>query len=87
MLSWCSYKSKCPLRFIGATESIAAGEAIDQGNILELTTSLVFGANIPLHIVLNFKDLSKTSRPNAILSTSLSAPLSTVSSLTLIAAM
>lgn len=54
----CSFhKSKRPVRSIGAAEILAAGEAIDKGNNISMTTSLVLGTHIPLHVVLDSKDL------------------------------
>lgn len=37
VLSWSSHKSKRPVKSIGASEILAAGEAIDEGKLLAST--------------------------------------------------
>lgn len=45
------------MRSIGPSEILAAEEAIEEGNVLALTMSLVLGFSNPLHIMLDLKDL------------------------------
>lgn len=56
-LSWSSYEAKRPDRSIGAAETLAAGEAIDEGNVLENTLSSITYKQVDLVEALDRKDL------------------------------
>ena len=56
-LSWSSRKSKRPVKSIGAAETLAAGEAIDEGKILARVYSKLFGMQVKLSVALDTKDL------------------------------
>lgn len=53
-----SHKSNSPVKSIGAAEILVGTEGIDGGKILKTLFSVTYRMNIPLHIVLDTKDIS-----------------------------
>ena len=56
-LSWSSRKSRRPVRSIGSAETLAVGEAIDEGKLLKEAISLLLQIDVQLIIVTDSKDL------------------------------
>lgn len=45
-LTWASHKSYRPVKYIGAAEILAAGEAIDEGKVIARSCDLLLGIHI-----------------------------------------
>lgn len=56
-LSWSSYRAKRPVRSVGAAEVLAAGDGIDEGQMLTRTLSSICGVDVRLIVALDSKDL------------------------------
>jgi len=68
VINWTSHKSKRLVKSSTAAETLAAGEAIDNGQMLKDALSFVLGIKIHLTIVVDSKDLytSLTTQRNSI---------------------
>lgn len=68
LLAWSSHKSRRPVKSIGAAETLACGEALDDGKLLAAAAGDVFGKRVPLLIALDSRDLftSLSTKRNSI---------------------
>lgn len=60
VLSWTSHKSKRPAKSVGAAQTFAAGESIDEGKILAKAYEVLMGVQVDLWIAVDSKDLYAT---------------------------
>jgi len=60
VLSWSSRKSKRPVKSIASAETLAVGEAIDEGKLLRNAFERLLNIEIELVIILDSKDLFDT---------------------------
>ena len=60
VVSWSSHKSRRPVKSIGAAETLAAGEAIDEGKVLSKAFKILLGIQVGLWVVVDSKDLHGT---------------------------
>lgn len=60
VISWVSHKSKRPTKSIGAAETFATGECIDEGKMLAKAYELLLGIEVELWIAVDSKDLYST---------------------------
>lgn len=56
-IDWSSHRFKSPVWSTAAAEILATGEAIDDGRMLATTLHRIYGANIPLCVAVDSKDL------------------------------
>lgn len=62
MIYLSSHKAKRPVRSTGASETLAAGEAINKGKILCSTLATIFNVHLNLHVLLDSKELFVSHR-------------------------
>jgi len=60
IIAWSGHKSGTPLKSIGAAETLAAGEAIDEAKVLANAFSSLLGLAVVLGIVVASKELYST---------------------------
>lgn len=56
-MSWSSHKIRRSVRSIVPAEILSARESIDEGKVIAVTLSEIFGTRILLHIGVDSKDL------------------------------
>ena len=60
VLSWSSHKSQSPIKSVTSAETLAAGEAIDEGKVLVKALEALLGTELKLWITVDSKDLFST---------------------------
>lgn len=56
-MSWSVHKSRLPVKSFTSVETLAAGEAIDEGKVLVKALEELLGSEVNLCVVLGSKDL------------------------------
>ena len=59
-LSWSFHKSQRPVKSVTSAETLAAGEAIDEGKLLVKALEELLGTEVKLWVIVNSKDLFST---------------------------